>query len=278
MKELLKEYYGLDIEYSREYRHGLIFFVNGDYYYFCKCYLDEDKVNKSYELYLMLKDKNIVLHDFIFNNDNKLLTIDYVLLKLNYLISDIDINDIRKTNILIDFDLKDDFYNLWINKIDYYEKQLYVDTTNPFISYSFDYFVGISELLLDLYRNNVLLKGSYIVHREFYSLSTIEYYNPLNIVIGDRLKDYSTYIRLTNDWNLLYDLLNNVNYEEKISLFVRLAFPYKYFYYISKLVDNDICREELITIVDEISTYEKYLSRLEDNFGIRVFYWIKKDN
>ena len=278
MKELLKDYYGLNIEYSKEYRDGLIFFVNGDYYYLCKCYLDEESVNKSYELYLLLKDKNIVLHDFIFNNDKRILTNGYVLLKLNNLISNIDLYDIKKTNIVLDFDIRDDFYSLWTNKIDYYEKQLYVVSSNPFISYSFDYFVGVSEILLDFYKNNKGYDTNYIVHREFYSLNSIDYYNPLNIVIGDRLKDYSAFIRLTNDWDLLYDLLSNIGYEEKVSLFVRLAFPYKYFYYISKLIEDDLYREELVSIVDEITRYEVYLSRLEDVMGIRLFYWIKKDN
>ena len=59
MRELLKEYYGLEIEYSRAYYDGMIFFINGDYYYLCKCYLSKEDVDKSYKLYLLLKNKGL---------------------------------------------------------------------------------------------------------------------------------------------------------------------------------------------------------------------------
>lgn len=279
MRELLKEYYGLEIEYSRAYYDGMIFFINGDYYYLCKCYLSKEDVDKSYKLYLLLKNKGLILHDFIFNKDDELLSKDYVLLKLNYLIDNIDVNDLKRTNIVVDFEEKDDFYGIWTNKIDYYEENLFVEESNSLVVYSYDYFVGISESLLELYKNNkTQLGANYIVHRTFYSLSTIDYYNPLNIVVGDRLKDYSFLIRFNNDWNLLYELLENISYEEKVCLFVRLAFPFKYFYCINKLLFEEFDREEILVIVSEIDKYEDYLYKLEQITGIDIFYWIKKDN
>jgi hypothetical protein len=279
MKDLLNEYYGLKIEYSREYQQGLVFFVNGDYYYLCKTYLTIDDINISYDLYLLLKRRGIVLHDFIFNKENKLLSNGYVLLKLNYLIDKIDLSDLQRTNIKVDFDIKDDFYQLWVDKIDYYEEKLFVDEDIGYVCYSFDYFIGISELLLNFYKDNKIgLDSNYIVHRSFITLSTIDYYNPLNIVVGDKLKDYSSYIRLTNDWQLLYDILNVVNQEEKSYLFVRLAFPFRYFYYINMLLYDKANSKVLLNIVDEIDLYEKYLIKLEEFVGIKMFYWIKKDN
>ena len=279
MKELLKKHYGLEIEYSRNYQYGLIFFVNGDYYYLCKCLLNEEELLKCYDLYLLLKSKQVILHDFVFNNDNNLLSDEYVLLKLNYLIDDIDIYDIEKLNIEVDFDYVEDFYSLWIDRIDYYEKELFVDEDNNFINYSFDYFIGLSEMLLDYYKNSILvIKKNYVVHRSFITLNTIDFYNPLNIIVGDKLKDYASYIRLTNNWDLLYSLLNNVTYEDRVYLLVRLSFPFKYFYCINNYISNNSCVEELLTIVEDISKYEDYLERLELLTGIKLFYWIKKDN
>lgn len=279
MKELLKKHYGLEIEYSRYYQDGLIFFVNGDYYYLCKCLLNEEELLKCYDLYLLLKSKQLILHDFVFNNDNDLLSGEYVLLKLNYLIDDIDIYDIEKLNIEVDFDYVEDFYSLWIDRIDYYEKELFVDEDNNFINYSFDYFIGLSEMLLDYYKNSVLvIKKNYVVHRSFINLNTIDFYNPLNIIVGDKLKDYASYIRLTNNWELLYSLLNNVTYEDRVYLLVRLSFPFKYFYCINNYISNNSCVGELLTIVEDIDKYEDYLERLELLTGIKLFYWIKKDN
>ena len=277
MKELLKKHYGLEIEYSRNYQDGLIFFVNGDYYYLCKCLLNEEELLKCYDLYLLLKSKQVILHDFVFNNDNNLLSDEYVLLKLNYLIDDIDIYDIEKLNIEVDFDYVEDFYSLWIDRIDYYEKELFVDEDNNFINYSFDYFIGLSEMLLDYYKNSILvIKKNYVVHRSFITLNTIDFYNPLNIIVGDKLKDYASYIRLTNNWDLLYSLLNNGTYEDRVYLLVRLSFPFKYFYCINNYISNNSCVGELLTIVEDISKYEDYLERLELLTGIKLFYWIKK--
>ena len=279
MKELLKKHYGLEIEYSRVYQDGLIFFVNGDYYYLCKCLLNEEELLKCYDLYLLLKSKQLILHDFVFNNDNILLSDEYVLLKLNYLIDDIDIYDIEKFNVEVDFDYVEDFYSLWIDRIDYYEKELFVNEDNNFINYSFDYFIGLSETLLDYYKSNILgKKKNYVVHRSFVTLSTIDFYNPLNIIVGDRLKDYASYIRLTNNWDLLYSLLNNVTYEDRVYLLIRLSFPFKYFYCLNNYISNNSCVGELLTIVEDISKYEDYLERLELLTGIKLFYWIKKDN
>ena len=217
MKDILKEYYGLVLEYSRNYNEGIIFFVNGDYYYLCKCNIDSVEVKKSYELYLVLKRRNIVLHDFVFNNNGELLSDGYVLFKLNYIIDDIDINDLKRLDMKIDYELYDDFYNLWINKIDYIEMQLIDMSQNNIINYSFDYFLGIAEMLLSYYKDNVYdNEGRYIVHRVFYNLNTVDFYNPLNIVLGDRYKDVASYIRLTDNWDLLYSLINNIGFKCKL--------------------------------------------------------------
>jgi hypothetical protein len=65
MKELLKKYYGLDIEYGKDYQDGMVFFINGDYYYLCKNYLSMEDVDKSYELYRVLK---LDSHAYFFTN------------------------------------------------------------------------------------------------------------------------------------------------------------------------------------------------------------------
>lgn len=279
MKDILKEYYGLVLEYSRNYNDGIIFFVNGDYYYLCKCNLDSIEIKKSYELYLVLKRRNIVLHDFIYNNKGELLSNGYVLLKLNYIIDDIDKNDLKRLDVEIDYDLNDDFYNLWINKIDYIEMQLIDMSQNNVINYSFDYFVGIAEMLLSYYKDNVYdSRERFIVHRVFYNLSTVDFYSPLNIVLGDRYKDIASYIRLTDNWDLLYNLLNYISFKDKTSLFVRLAFPFYYFNLVNSSLVDGIDEEKILNIVRDIDKYEEYLWKLEKIFGVNLFYFIKKDN
>ena len=100
MINILKEYYGLEVEYYKNYRDGIVFFVNGDYYYFFKTILSSRDISKLYDLYSLIKSRNIVLHDFVFNNNGEILSKEYVLIKLNYLIDEITLSDIKKLNIV----------------------------------------------------------------------------------------------------------------------------------------------------------------------------------
>lgn len=275
MTELLKEYYGLEIDNVKEYNDGIIFFVNGDYYYLCKCNLEYTDVLKCYRLVDILKRKQIRLHEFVYNINNELISENYVLLKLNNIISDIDFFDLKFIDI--EYDLKDDFYLLWTSKIDYLESLLFNGTDNALLAYSFDYFVGIAEMLLMFYRDNKNDSGgTYLVHRLFNNLSTVDFYNPLNLVVGDKYKDIAFFIRLTNDWDLLFEILNDISYKDKVVLFVRMTFPFEYFRFVYKYVNNRVVDDELIKIVSNIELYEDYLLKIEQLFNIRLFDFIKK--
>lgn len=276
MKELLKEFYGLEINDVKEYNEGIIFFVNGDYYYLCKCYLEYNEVLKSYQLIEILKRKQIRLHEFVYNKNNEFVSDNYVLLKLNHIICDIDYYDLKFIDM--DFDLKDDFYSLWINKIDYLESLLFSGMDNALVAYSFDYFMGIAELLLMFYKDNRSDSGNYLVHRLFNNLSTIDFYNPLNIIVGDKYKDIAFFIKITNNWELLAKVLDSISYRDKVVLFVRMTFPFEYFRLIYKYVNNGTVDDELIKIVDSIQQYEEYLLKIEEMFNIKLFNFIKKYN
>ena len=278
MKELLKKYYGIEIDNYRKYNNGIIFFINGDYYYLCQCVFTLEEVLKSYDLSLQLKNKNILLHDFVYNNDNNLISENFVLFKMNVLVDVIDYNDLRKVNVFFDYDLKDDFYLLWTNKIDALEKNIINNSDDITIAYSFDYFIGLAELLLIFYKDNVLSSNSnYIVHRCFYNLSTIDFYNPLNIIIGNKYKDIAIYIRLSNDWKLLYNVLDNINEFDRVELFVRLTFPFEYFHLLYDSIDG-MNFDKISLLIGDLDKYENYLIKISELFGYDIFDFIKKYN
>lgn len=281
MKDLLKRYYGLEIDYYRKYKDGIVFFVNGDYYYFFKTILEQFEIDNLYKFYLLIKSKKIILHDFVFNNDGNLLSEEYILIKLNYLIGNIDLNDVLKLNLLVNetFDLKKDFRNEWIDRIDYIEKQVFELSDSLLINNSLDYFVGISEILLSFYNDNYYDKNyNYIVHSSFKSLNTIDFYNPVNLTVGNKYKDIISFIKINNDWNLLNDVLNVCDVNDRNYIFVRLAFPFEYFYIVNEMLIDGIDEQKLLSIVNSVDEYENYLKRLEEYFRYNVFYWIKKDN
>ena len=281
MKDILLKYYGFVVKDCKKYSEGIIFFINGDNYYLCRCYLDDAKIKSIYKLVNDIKNKYcIMFHDFVFNNDGNILSDGYVLFKLNVFDGDIDQYDLFKYNsIIVEEYEKNNFYDMWINIIDYLEIQISEISDNKMINNSFDYFVGIAEMLLSFYKiNKGDLVSNYLSHNNFNSLSSIEFYNPLNVCVNNKYKDIVSYIRLTNNWEMLHKLIAALNDFEKKYVYVRLAFPFSYFRCINELIVDGVGVEKLMELVNDINVYEDYLVGLDNIFGYKLFYWIKKDN
>ena len=281
MKELLKKYYNLNIEIYKSYEDGIIFTINGINYYFTKCDYDEEYL--KYLETIVNKNYNLKLHRFVYTKKGSILADNYVLLELHTLIDDIDLYDIRKFQTVVMNEFVDKYITMdkfWEDKIDYLERQLTELSSNKLINNSFDYFLGISEILItflkkEFNKENIKLCNS---HRCLNSLSTIDFYNPLNICIDYYLKDYIGYIRFKNDDNLLYEVVESLNNKNDYGyFFVRLAFPFNYFYEVSNILIDKKSESELVKIVNNINEYENYLWKLEKLFGIYIFSWIKKE-
>jgi len=279
MISILKRYYGIDVDYYKKYNEGIIFFVNGDYYYFFYTPLSEEEINES-DFSDLLRKNGILVHDFVLNNNGGILSENYILIKLNHLIDEISLSEITKFNINVMSKANIGFYDKWIDRVDYLEKQLTELSGNKLINNSFDYFVGIAEQLLDFLKVNYNDIGdTFITHRTFANLSTIDFYNPINIVLGNRYKDIASFIQLNNDWDLLDIVLDKINDNDRVYLFVKLVFPFDYFYAINLYVTGDVSRLKNINYyIDHIEEYENYLIKVSNLFGYNLFYWIKKDN
>ncbi len=282
MKKRLNKYYGIDINEFKEYNDGIIFFVGGDYYYFVKSLYDEEYINFLFNICNELK--NIKLHSFVFNKENKLISDGYVLFKLNNLIDDITIQDIYSFINVDCSKYKNDYIfmdKFWEDKIDYLEIQLTELSNNKLINNSFDYFVGIAEILIGYLKDNFDKESLNLClsHRCFNSLSTIEFYNPLNISFDIYLKDIASYIRITKNRELLLDVIDkesrNLNYLKYF--FVRMVFPFSYFREVSNVLIDGKNNEGLVKIVNNEYEYECYIYEMEKIFGIYIFSWIKKE-
>lgn len=279
MNEILKEYYGINITYYKECDNGIIFNINGYNYYLVESKYDKDKLTELLNIYEYIKYK-VKLHEFVLNKNNEILSDKYVLLKVNHLITDIDYYDLNKfLNINVDSlsTYYINFYELWENKIDYLEFQISELSDKKIINNSFDYFVGIAELLIKFYKNNYSSSKSLYIGHNNCLLNTLEYYNPLNLVIDSKYRDLAWYIRCNKKYDLLSNMLDKIDYEEKIYLFVRLCFPFEYFDLVSRVLVDKEDEKDLVLFIDEIDDYEERLSELEKIFGIYLFYWIKKE-
>lgn len=280
MIEILKKYYDLEIKEYKQYKNGIVFFINGYNYYFVKSFLDIDLVNESYENCKWLKKNNIKVHDFIFNKNNELLSEKFVLFRINVFIEDITFEELNifsrvKVNNYSNYVSMNDF---WFKKIDYIEKQIIELSSNKLVNYSYDYFIGLGEMLLLYLKDNYIINNDFcFVHRTLDDLSSLEFYNPLNIMVGDKYKDFVAYIRLMDEWDLFLNLVDSVNYNDKVYIFVRMCFPFKYFELISKIVLDNENDSELALLLGEIDKYEEYLNKVEKMCGITLFLWLKKE-
>lgn len=281
MIEILKQYYDISIDEYKEYNNGILFFVNDTNYYLTKTFFDKEYIDICYEFYMYLKSRKIKVHDFVFNKNNDLLSDEYVLLKINCFMEEITFNDVYLfSNIIVnEYNNYISMLDFWYKKIDYLEKQVTELSNNRLVNYSFDYFVGISEELLLFYNNNYKKQDEniYLVHRALDSLDCVDFYNPLNIMGGDKFKDLISYIRLKSDWDLLFDLLDKVNYNDKIYIFVRMCFPFKYYDLVSDIVLEGKSDEGLAILLSRINEYEEYLREVEKICGIYLFTWLKKE-
>lgn len=280
MIEILEKFYNIKNVQYKEYNNGIVFTIDGINYYLVNTFYNEEKINDIYKLSLFLRLRNIRVHEFVFNNKNLLLSDGCVLFKVNVLIDDIDLKDISLFNIMVN-EYKNEyisFNKFWEDKIDYLELQLSELSSNKLINNSFDYFAGISELLLSFCRDNYIYdKNVYLIHRIFNSLNSLEFYNPLNVTVGCKYKDIVSYIKITDNFDILDRLLNEIDNNDKIYVFSRMCFPFKYFETVNDVLLSNIDEQVLIDIVDNVEQYEEFLRNMELLFGINLFSWIKKE-
>ena len=282
MKDILSEFYKINIDNYQIYKDGLIFQIDGINYYFTKTFYDSVYINELIRICNELKEQNIFLHDFVKNINNEYLTEQWILFRVNTLLDDIDLNDINKfinincNKYLSEYITMEDF---WQNKIDYFEIQISELSDNKLINHSFDYYIGIAEIIIQFLRKNPAKIDLCLSHKTLDSLKTIDFYNPLNITFDLKLKDIASYIRLTNNLELLSDILDQQDeYYNKAYFMARMVFPFKYFNVISNMVVDKEKDSDLVYMLNNVKQYENYVSKIQSMFGIYLFSWIKKSN
>lgn len=281
MKELLKKYYGIEVSDYSEYEEGILFIVDGVKYYFTKCHYDKEYI--AYLFQVCQKFSQVPLHHFVFNKNGEILSEEYVLLRLYVFVDDITLYDIERfqsfscDEYLPEYLFMDKF---WEDKIDYLEMQLSELSDNKLINNSFDYYVGVGEILISYLKKIYHQESIHLClsHKCLPSLSTLDFYNPLHISFDHPLKDLASYIRITGNEELLLNTIDQIkNKDDFHYFFVRMVFPFSYFYEISNVLVDKTDEKKVIMMVNQVTEYEEYLWRMEKLFGIYLFSWIKKE-
>ncbi len=281
MKNTINYYYNLNINTIHQKEKNYYFKVDNKNYLLLKC-SNIEELDDIYRLNMYLS-QILPVHRIVLNVNNEVITkindSNYLLLELFSNNNKINLNNIIElSNIRIPFSVdklrRNDWYNLWIKKIDYFEYQLsQIGKKYPLIRESFNYYIGLAEnaiiLVNNIDFNNIPLGLS---HRRITNMS-FNLYNPLNIVIDARIRDVCEYFKFCffNNIDISMELelflsYNSFNIDEAKLFLARMFFPTYYFDLYEKIIDNEIDESEIKKVIIKADNYEKILKQVYYHF------------
>ena len=273
MINTIKYYYNLNIDDIKQ--------IDTDYYfneYILKYYYR----NIDIELYNYLVLNNIYVHEIVYNKNNDYITIinnkPYILLKIKKY-DQIDLSILEKNNLPINYKKIPDWASLWSIKIDYYENNIQ-NIKDDILKESFQYFIGMTENAILLFKNLNKNNELYISHLRFNN--DIEFYSPLNIIVDYKMRDYAEYIKkeFYDKGKYYYEYIDRIinydNYNNVMLFLIRMLFPTSFF----DAYDNYLKNEKIdYSFYYKREDYEKYLKyiyrKIKNKYNIVSISWLK---
>lgn len=299
MKNVLSYYYNLHLSDIHQIEGIYRFNLNGIEYAFTQYKRNLNEIRELYELSLLLFQNGIMVHQFVLNKENQLITYvnqkPYVLLQIyNNSKQNITINDINNfsfsSSILKLPEKQVNWANLWSDKIDYFEYQVnQFGKKNPLIRESFSYFSGLVENGISLFNMLELDYNNYSVsHQRLSSKDTMfEFLNPMNLIIDYKVRDAcefykEKFLNKQSISNEIKEYLSNknLNVYEILLFFIRMFYPSFYFDKYEYIINNEEDDYQLKTIIELSDKYEKLLKEiyfyLSKYINMPDIEWIKK--
>lgn len=282
MKNAIMYYYNLIPDNIRLINKYVKFNIDNTFYVLEKLERNPEEINDIYELSNYLLQHNVLCHQIIPNINNQFITVindvPYVLMKI-FVDSEKIINEedlLVFSNIIIDNGKftkirRDNWLELWTNKIDYLEYQVsQFGKKYMIIRDSFSYYIGLAENAIQFLKTinyNYLLCVSHIRIKKDYTLYDL--YNPLEFIIDNRVRDYSEYFK-QKYFDKKIDYFNIKNYLLKSNLvldemklfFSRMMFPTMYFDLYEDIVIDGISENELIPLITKVNDYELLIKKI----------------
>lgn len=300
MKNVINYYYNLNPEEIRQVNKMYKFKINNDFYTLMEIENDIKKINEIYEISIELNIRGIYTHTIITNLQNSIITYinnnAYVLLKTySKMEEEINLKNVIEfsnitTNIVKNDSLKrDNWYQLWINKIDYFEYQInQIGKKYKLIRESFSYYAGILEtgisLLVNTKLTNITLS---ICHNRIRKNDTLfDLYNPFNFIIDSKVRDAAEYFKEQFKYNDPYESIieyleyNNLTDDEIRLFYIRMFYPSFYFDLYEEIISSSKEEKEIKKIIDKAEEYELLLKKLyiyiNNKIALPEIEWIKK--
>ncbi|MBE6159596.1 MAG: hypothetical protein E7157_00925 [Lactobacillales bacterium] len=300
MKNALNYYYNLNPNNIYKKDNMYKFEHDNEYYTLLDITNNNKNLNDIYNMTIELNRKGIYTHQIILNSQNSIETYinnnKYVLLKTygkmdeTIKIEDIINFSIITSNLNLSTKIKkDNWYQLWINKMDYFEYQIsQFGKKYPLLTESFSYFEGITEtgislLVFEKVEDNSLC----ISHNRIKTKDTLfDFYNPFNFIIDVKIRDVAEYIKdflkKEDPSFLIEQYLKNIKLtdtEYKL-FFIRLLYPSFYFDTYEDIIDGKIEETEINKIIERINVYKKIIKQtyqyIQSVSTLNEIEWIKK--
>ena len=286
MKETIKYYYDIDVDELEENDGKYHFkFQNRDFFFvFYNRNIEElDDIILCVQ---KIKEKGIQVNDLFLNRDRQYLTkvgdYNYILMAVSNYSETYDIFDIVAITSKLRLNSKNskiyrnNWGNLWMQKIDYFEYQIReLGLNKPVIKDSFSYYIGLAENAIS-YVNNTNFKypiaNALIVlsHRRiFYPNYKLNFMNPLSFIFDLEVRDIAEYLKAMyfsseDESEVLEDLkcylkLRNLSIYEASMLYARLLYPSYYFDVYENVMNKEQNEEDLLDIIKKCNGFEYFL-------------------
>ena len=287
MKDTISFYYNIDID-TLEEKDGKYHFKyqNRDFFFvFFNRNLEE--LEDLLDCISEMQKKGIDVHGILINKDNSILTkineYNYILFSVNNCSETYDIFDIIDMNNKLTLNnynsklYRNNWENLWMQKVDYFEYQIReLGLDKQVIKNSFSYYIGLAENAIS-YVHNVKLKypsqGTIVLsHRRiFYPNYKLNYLNPLSFIFDLEVRDIAEYLKAMffsedDESEVLEELksflkIKRLTIYEYNMLYARLLYPSYYFDIYEEVMNKERSEEVLLKIISKNKNFEEFLKK-----------------
>ena len=268
-----------------KYYYGIIandIVQKDDDYYFDNYVLKLFYKELNIELYNYLLTNKIYVHKIIYNRNNEYITYindkPYILFYMQKN-DKINLSFLSNYNIVFNHKNNTNWAILWSVKVDYYEKN-YNNIKDNIIKESFNYFIGMAENAILLFKKINISNNICLCHERF--SNNDDFYNPLNLIIDYKVRDYAEYIKneFYNHNKYYYDYIKRIiykyNYNDVMLFFIRMLFPSTFF----DEYDNYIKQEKVnYNFFYKKYEYEIYLKKIykeiRKKYNVPTINWLQ---
>lgn len=293
MRNTIKYYYNIYPEEIYQKKDIYIFKNNNQTYWLLLINRD---IQDLLKIYSNLITYNFYCHEIIYNQNNEIITIvngkKYILIKLyNNSNETINLPIIRAYNLEINTDKKCNWFNLWCNKVDYYEYHISQNGKKyPLLKKCFDYYIGLTETAISLVKSIDISSISMFINHDRININTTlsEFYNPLNFLIDVKIRDVCEYFKsafFSNKKNIIkeietYLVTDNISNEEAILFLARIIYPSYFYDTYDLIIQNQKQESDLYFYINKNKEFEIFLKDililLKQKYNVPIIEWIIK--